>query len=318
MEAFSGMNLSDERNEDTSESSLPRRKKMRRSVVWRQVESTERPPKNVQFIDAVLEETEEEVHSKKRRTSQKLTLIDSSSSSSGFIPVKTAQKASYRVLNPLERMVDDSLKEVIAGSKSAHDHWIWCRNDPNFLQNRAKYIQWGATANLLHACALWNDVETASELLLWAAAQGVIEVLTQAIDEEGNTPYRTAQLVGHEAVAEVIASFGGDEDYVYDVYCLDETQLDDDVHLSSSVEDDEQVKICHLHGGVGYWDEKGELVVEMPATETGFRPIEQDNDEDEDSNSENWDGNDYPEDEEDSDDDDDADGTYRHEAVQWL
>lgn len=319
-EAFSGMNLADENQSeshvDSSEASLPQRKKMRRSsAIWRHVESTGPSPANVQFIDAVLED-DEIVSSKRRRMSQKLTLVDNSVSSS-FVPVQTTKKPSYKVLNPLERMVDDSLKKVIAGSKSAHEHWIWCRNDSNFLQDRAKYILWGGTANLLHACALWNDTETASELLLWASAQGIVETLTHAVDAEGNIPYRTAQMVGHESVADVIASFGGDDDYVYDVYCLDESAPDDDdSNLSSSAENTDQVKLCHLDGGVGYWDEKGELVVEFPAAETGFRPIEQD-DGDEDSNSENWDGNDYPDDEDSDDSDDDENGIFRDEAANW-
>ena len=269
-EAFSGMNLSEENNVseshvDLSEASLPQRKKMRRSsAIWRHVESTVPSPTNVQFINATLED-DETLSPKRRRTSQKLTLIDNSTISS-FVPVQTTtKKTSYKILNPLERMVDDSLKEVIAGSKSAHEHWLLCRNDANFLQDRAKYILWGGAANLLHACALWNDTETASELLLWASAQGVVEPLTQAVDADGNSPYRTAQLVGHDAVADVIASFGGDVDYVYDVYCLDESAPDDDddSNLSSSAENTDQVKLCHLDGGVGYWDEKGELVVEV-------------------------------------------------------
>jgi hypothetical protein len=320
-EAFSGMNLSEDSQTescvDSSEASLPQRKKMKRSAIWRHVESTTTVPSptNVQFIDAVLED-DEIATSKRRRTSQKLTLIDTSTISS-FAPVETTKKSSYKVLNPLERMVDDSLKEVIAGSKSAYVHWNWCRNDSNFLNDRAKYIQWRGQGNLLHACALWNDTETASELLMWAAAQGSVELLTQAVDAEGNIPYRTAQLVGHDAVADVIASFGGDDDYVYDVYCLDESPPDDDdSNLSSSAENPEQVKLCHLENGVGYWDEKGELVVEIPAPETGFRPIDQD-DGDEDSNSENWDGNDYPDDEESEDSDEEDDSTFRNAAADW-
>jgi hypothetical protein len=318
-EAFSGMNLSEDSHTescvDSSETSLPQRKKMRRSAIWRHVVPSTGSPTNVQFIDAVLED-DEIASSKRRSSSQKLTLIDSSKKSS-FVPVETTKKSSYKVLNPLERMVDDSLKEVIAGSKSAHVHWNWCRNDSNFLQDRAKYIQWCGQGNLLHACALWNNTETASELLMWAAAQGAVEVLTQAVDAEGNIPYRTAQLVGHNAVADVIASFGGDDDYVYDVYCLDESPPEDDEsNLLSSAENPEQVKLCHLENGVGYWDEKGELVVEFPAPETGFLPIDQD-DGDEDSNSENWDGNDYPDDEESHDSDEEDDGTFRNAAANW-
>ena len=120
---------------------------------------------------------------------------------------------------------------------------------------------------------------------------------------------------------------GREEDYVYDVYCLKnydgnevESRADDGLKKQSTssseswygrqgcredyafndaecdVSTDSDPIVVKMHGGVGYWNEKGELVLETI-------PNKEDNhsdfcDEEYDSNCEDYDGNDYPDEDE--------------------
>jgi len=74
---------------------------------------------------------------------------------------------------------------------------------------------------------------------------------------------------------------------VYDAFLLDKGVTDND---------EKEAPTCmELRGGIGYWDEHGELILEAKDEESGE---DLDNDEDDDSNREDSEGNDYPEEEE--------------------
>lgn len=136
-----------------------------------------------------------------------------------------------------------------------------------------------------------------------------------------------------------------EEDYVYDVYCLKQSDGDDEnenddhevnntdgrtemdvesrvddepsamaqqqcnpngyqredvVHSNENDDDEDGAVLVQMKGGVGYWNEKGELILE---TAPDFQDSQFDiEDEDEyDSNCEEYDGNDYPDDDDDDD-----------------
>lgn len=246
----------------------------------------------------------------------------------------------YRVLSPEQRAVDDSLQQVFAGVQSSRQHcdkflsncsafattttgedpwwpWTWCHS---------------CSGNWLHAAAIWNEGEVAAEYLgllqqrfsslqqqQW---QQLLASLFQATDEQGQTPRVVAQLSGHEAVRHVLESFlfadnglqqerSCIDDDAYDLYCL--VADGGEQKEEEGVGEEHLVLDCELQDGcMGYWDDRGELVLEPPSAATGGGNDENNasqngNDEnDEDSNDEDYKGNDYPDD--DDDDDDDNDG----------
>jgi hypothetical protein len=351
MEALADLNLQQHGDAPTPDSSATATSnKKHRTAVWRRVDwspaTHKDKKKKCRVIDAVLEdETQEEEEVSEHATTKRrrLTLVTTNfatvssvlklSSSVGKIP---GGVGGYKILHPLERLVDDSLQFVAGGSKTSAQHWELCRNDPSFIDDRFKWYSWcnAEVGNILHACALWNDPETASNVL---KQRGVdVETITQAVNGENLTPYQVAQLLSHEQVCQVLEVFGGDSTYdsgfVIDVYCLDEdnTIHDDDIttHHRNTNNDDDPVT-CELLGGVGYWDERGELVLELPQSNSngGVDEALYTNDDDADSNSEGWEGNDYPDVEEDDyelyDDKDDDDGddaqpdvSFRNRAFQ--
>ena len=294
-----------------------------RTAVWRRIEED---PKDGRVFDAVLEEESNGesgsiAHSrvKKRR---RLTLVDSSVVDGSFSslqqdnhqpPISPPKHAGYKVLNPVERLVDDSLLQVAAGTKTAAQHWQFCWQDPRLgsNSNNIDMILWCnlQVGNLLHCCALWNDVDTAT------AVVSRLPQMIAAVDGEGRTPYQVAELSGHDQICSILAAGDG---FVFDVYCLDESSSGHDnlVPGTGTVDSDEAqiVTCCELQGGVGYWDDKGELVLEIPLDERDAS--DQHADDEEDSNSENWDGNDYPDNEDDNEDVfDSPDETFRNCAV---
>lgn len=304
----------------------------------------------LRIIDAVLDEDEllpEEGPMKRRRVGRRLTLIDaerqnlvrnstvpssrlgetSSTTNKGVAQSRKGTKSGrirYKVLNPLERMVDASLQQVAVGKKTPQQHWEWCRNDPIFLPDRTPWYEWcnEETGSILHATALWNDPDTTANIL--SMLREPSRILT-ARDGEGRTAYDIAQLSGHAHVCQIIEAFGGDnrfdhdddddDDYVIDLYCL---QDDADVNGEDGLDlgtgghptNDEEM-VCALRGG--YWNDQGELVLESPDDGGGDGgDYVKYFDDDADSNSEGWDGNDYPDDEE---SDEGEDVVFRHEAA---
>jgi Transcription factor Iwr1 len=163
-----------------------------------------------------------------------------------------------KILDPLTRIVDDSLHDVLAGNRTVAEHHEMLRTDPRFtLQDVGLQRRWwtwshSSGGNLLHCCALWNDSSVAHEVLqqvqhrhrhqphrpgrgsassavnpsdsdsYGSSAMDVLGMM-EAADGDGRTPYEVAQLSGHADVCQVLEAHGGDTtNYVYDIFLPDE------------------------------------------------------------------------------------------------
>ncbi|KAG7368340.1 hypothetical protein IV203_031083 [Nitzschia inconspicua] len=271
-------------------------------------------------------------------------------------PTKKKKKNPLKILDPLTRIVDDSLQEVLAGSRSSEAHFHMLTTDTRFtLQDPIQQRQWmtwchsSGGGNLLHCCALWNDASTA-HLLLQHCQQhcthhssnnsnnnATLSLLVETTDADGRTPYEVAQLVGHKTVCQVLEAYGGDtSNYVYDIFYLDNDENNNHQRTSSensgydagrgpdtnSDKDDDgdeaPIMTAELVSGVGYWTPEGELILE--ANEKNARSLSHETEGDIDSNCEEYGANDYPEDEEeDGDEFDDMRRMhqYPHQHLPW-
>jgi hypothetical protein len=267
------------------------RSRRRKAAVWKRIElnDTDDKKRSVHLVEAVLED-DLEADSKQSVKRRKLTLLDTDADSKDslfktFLPKKV--KVGYKVLDPLQRLVDDSLQKVHTGEVSVDQHVKFIRTDPNLATQSRQWLAWchSSSGNLLHACASWNNVEVASELLALS-----LDGLADAQDQQGLTPYEIADLSGHQQICDVLEAFGADtSNYVFDVYCLEDV---DENNEESEQKGNEQTSL-ELQGGVGYWNEEGQLILEMPPTAGESADNDEDEDDD-DSNDEGWGGNDYP------------------------
>lgn len=256
-----------------------------RTAVWRRVSDWTETSGRV--VEAVLQDDGVETapqNSKRRR----LSLLRPSTPPPAAELPKDKPKA-YPVLNPCQRLVDDSLSEVFTGAKAVGEHFRFCTGDERLSDQWRQWLAWPhrESGTLLHACALWNDATIAERLLVLESSE-----LLQIKNAEGRTAGDIARLMGHSQVADLIATAGGDDAFEYDLYCLEE----DTDNNSRDAED-----VYELDNGMLYLDDKGRLVVDQV-------PPQEDADE-MDSNDEDWTGNDYPEEETSivSDDDDSFD-----------
>lgn len=289
------------------------------------------------IVDAMFVATEGEsgegdednnLRSKKRR---KLTLLDSSTiadgppaSPSSSSPVKKKKRGKeFRVLDPLTRMVDDSLKEALIGEKTVESHYRQLTTDPRFtmreIETQTKWMTWSLDGgeNLLHCCALWNDASITSEILKRFGASGtysgngnssIRSALMEAVNDDGQTPYEIAQTIGHTRVCEVLEVYGGDtSNYVYDIFYLNQDGLvktrpnDNGAAGDGNPFDFEEgpgITTAEMSNGIGYWTPEGELILETASNERRARSMSQETEGDIDSNCEEYGGNDYPDDEE--------------------
>jgi hypothetical protein len=291
----------------------------RRAAVWRRIELNDNgvdKKRSVHLVDAVLED-DNEGDAKQSSKRRRLTLLDTDADAKDSL-FKTAAslkpKVGYRVLDPVQRLVDDSLQKVHAGEVSIAQHMKFVSTDPSLASQSRRWLAWchSSLGNLLHACAAWNDVEMASEVLTRD-----LEGLADAVDQQGLTPYEVAELSGHQHVCEVLEAFGADtSNYVFDIYCLDDGDENDKDESESK---DIEPMSLELQGGVGYWNEEGQLILEMDENAIN----DEDDHDEEDSNDEGWDGNDYPEDEDehvggwggDDEEEDLPDNTFRNRAA---
>jgi hypothetical protein len=253
------------------------------SAVWKRLSMDQDKKRTYRIVDALLEE--EEGRETKRR---KLTLLETSNQEADFPSVVSIRRKSpLKVLDPLSRSVDDSLQQAHQGTKMIREHYDFVTSNASLMRDSQKWLAWchSAGGNILHACALWNDVEMAGEL----CQTREVAQLTEAVDGDGRTPYEVAQLSGHDSVCQVLEAFGGDtSNYVYDIFCLEENEVD---------EYEEQPMTVELKGGVGYWTPEGELILEAPGKSLASLTHVFNDDEEIDSNCEEYGGNDYPEDE---------------------
>jgi hypothetical protein len=301
------------------------------SAVWRRLdegtdnETTKK--RSCRIVDALLEEEEDGRLTKRR----KLTLLETRDAEfPSTISVKRGKPkgSPLKVLDPLTRMVDDSLQQVHTGSKPVWTHYQFVSTDSRLAHESKKWLGWchSSGGNIFHACALWNEIEIMSDL---CQSMPTISTLVEAVDGDGRTPYEVAQLSGHESVCQVLEAFGGDAtNFVYDIYDLEEPADDNDTDNENNNGGNSQewmekeqhaMTTVELKGGVGYWTPDGQLILEAPEKSPASLTHVFDEDGEIDSNCEEYGGNDYPEEEDDDDDDDDdwrgqdlPDSTYRN------
>ena len=282
-------------------------------VVWRRVSGNngQQPEaillassrkRDYRVVDAVLDDDDifgnttqpaGELAHKRRR----LTLVEPvdelihGTGSTTQIGSNARKKPAYKILPPTERLVDDSLQQVFAGTRAVSEHFELCSLDPRLFHDSRQWFAWTNPeyGNLLHACALWNDEGVAQELLNRDLVQ-----LLQELDGEGRKPHHVAELCGHSHLADLLRGAFEEEDYVFDLYCMDGETMSDDVDTSGATETETPLD-CELQGGVGYWDENGQLVLNL-IHRTMSEVSVADEDELDDPNHEDWNGNDYPED----------------------
>ena len=319
--------------------------------------------KRCRVVEAVLEQDE---RSTKRR---KLTVLGEATP--GDTKSKQQQqrkKSGYLVLDPVTRIVDDSLNMVHTGERSTTEHYSMITTDPRLATHARTWMVYNHRAgNLLHACAHWNDVELAHDLLRQNLPK---DLLSEAMDGDGRTPYEVAELCGHTSIVELLEAFGADtSNYVYDMFVPEDIEMEtaaappsamatstssamsqSTVDPGADAEDDtfnplvktplnigssngvgvspaaaaaspggvpataasgpphppdfaniDTSRLLALQGGVGYWTEDGELILEVEAHHMLGMADEYDHDTDDeideddiDSNCEDYGGNDYP------------------------
>lgn len=276
--------------------SAVKERKTRSSAVWKRMKpNSDDQPHSYRIVDALLEDDGPQT---KRR---KLTVLETSSQTEliSTSPVKERRKIALKVLDPVSRLVDDSLQQVHTGTKEISDHYRFISTDPRLAHDFKGWIAWchSSGGNLLHACAMWNDLEVAGEILKLDVS------MSEAADGDGRTPYELAQLAGHDSVCQVLEAFGGDaSNYVYDIFYLDDMFLRSGENDDIIENDDDPIASVELASGVGYWTPLGELVLEAPEKHQASLDHFFDGDGEIDSNCEEYGGNDYP-DEDASDDD---------------
>jgi hypothetical protein len=255
------------------------------SAVWKrvQLDSTDAGSSKRRFVDAVLDVVDDEEGPSTKRRRLALTLVRDAPSAPVAAAVVVVPKKNA-ILDPVSRLVQESLQSVLNRECTVLHHLEMLSTDSRFSNQTRRWLQFSGTAgNILHISALLNNVEGASAVVAWE-----IPSLLEAVDADGQTPYQLAVAIGHSQVAQVLqVDIRNEEDYVYDVFLFDKEMADNgEKDTPTSVE---------LRGGIGYWDEHGELILEAMDDEN---VEDSDNDEDDDSNREDYEGNDYPDEEE--------------------
>ena len=270
------------------------------SVLWKRLEPDlhEREQSGGRVVDALLE-TGDDIEGRRTKRRKLTLLFDTSEyrNTLGFATsVSTSRsgkpKLGLKVLDPLSRLVDDSLQLVHVGARPIAEHFRLITSDRVLAssQNPKRWLLWSHSSggNLLHACALWNDVEMAGDLL---QIPNLVGPLCETLDGDGRTPYEVAQLSGHDSVCEVLEAFGGDTaNFVYDMFCLEQEDGTDVLD-----EDEDAPMTVELTDGVAYWTPAGELMLETNDKVSAYLD---DDDGEIDSNCEEYDANDYPDEEE--------------------
>jgi Transcription factor Iwr1 len=287
-----------------------------RCVVWKRKETALESNQAVQFVnkrslncvDAILEG---DSTSKRQRL---LTLVQKSPSSSTAASTAAVRKLRGGIIvNPAARLVKESLESAQEGIITIQQHMNYIEQDPRLLLDCKKWIltECKDGSNVLHLCALWNDVEMCRKLCMIYSSTALLD----HSDHSQQRPYQIAQLTQNTHVADVLEAFGADtNDFVYDIYHLQSNDMKEE-----GTKYDAPLRV-DLSGGIGYWNDHGDLILKALCPEDFGDADSLQADDDEDSNAEDADANDYPEEEDTSEDDEDygIDDTYRHVPIYNL
>lgn len=285
------------------------------AAIWKRVETPQQHSKRpFHYVDAILNtvhDNQEGPQPKRRKLA--LTLVQDKKKHISSEETKPKKVHKNVILDPLSRLVQDSLQSVLSGERTVAQHLLFIATDGRVCDTPRVWLAWedihGGGGNILHAAALVGDAEGARTILSW----NVPSLLT-AVNGNHQTPYQVAVAVGHSSVAQVLEvpsnvddAVEKEEDYVYDVFCLDKEMTD------KSDEKEEEPLNVELRGGIGYWNENGDLILE--ALEE-MQDDSSQNDED-DSNCEDHEGNDYPEEQEEEfwDSDEEEEISFRHRPI---
>lgn len=266
------------------------------------------------------------VESKTIHSMDKLLENSSSTSPTNSSTSKSRKKKKqpFKVLTPDERLVDESLKKVYQGEITPRQHYDFLLQEETLRHKHHQWLSWRnvEAGNLLHACALWNDAELAAIL---CSMDAIVSIIGSQEDCDNRSPFEVAELMGHTQVIQVLEAYGlYTSNYVYDLYCLDDiaasggeeaSMEDSSTPQNNSTVDSEAPKsipmddfapvgamshesedwTCQLHGGFGYWDDGGHLLLTTDKDQLIHEKDEvNDDNDDEDSNDEGYIGNDYP------------------------
>jgi hypothetical protein len=161
-------------------------------------------------------------------------------------PKASSRTKGFRILDPLSKLVDDSLRSIHQGSKT-HNPIHSILQHLELLQEQSQsgglvnLVNWQCTdgsGTMLHICALVNSMEGAQAVCRWypnlidfwkkdgdgrtamdvareTEAKGVLDVIRDHLHGEDLS-------IGHERETEKRQhAEKGDDDFVYDVYYLD-------------------------------------------------------------------------------------------------
>lgn len=264
----------------------------KRSAVWRRVSADpgETSDETSRVVEAILSESDEEENEQVPRKRRRLTLVQTARSHTNDNRANGPPRKGLKIFNPAERLIDDSLQAVAVGTISPRQHADFIWTDLRVSHQARQWFAWrnAEIGTLLHAAAMWNDAELTADLLRMDIPQ-----LAESLDGEGRTPYEVAELTGNETCMEVMQCFGADtKNFVYDLYCL-EDQVESELLGAQGDGVNENQMACLLKNGMGYWNERGELMLEQEGTAQQHDMDDPEHD-DEDSNDEGWQGNDYP------------------------
>ena len=255
------------------------------------------------------------------------------------------RKSPSKVLHPLAQRIETSLVSLQSDPSLSNLSKHISLLDTN-TSSSAEFSIWlnyqsNSLGTILHVLALGNGVDAIKHLL---TERG--EYLEWKKDDDGRTPLDIAEMISAMGVVDCFKGWDKyisreeEDDYVYDVYYLDQGEAESDEigngcldnvngERSSSrgegdgleLRQEPQIRLCTgatndedhdtapqdrskkesvgreeplivMRGGVGYWNDEGELILEA-ASDEDMDDSDCD-DEEYDSNCESFEGNDYP------------------------
>lgn len=324
---------------------------MSESEFWRQHSSTENTQDSKEEKGSF---PKKELRARMRRTVSKMSTLSNTSNISS---------KGKKILDPISRQIQDGLSNIHSVPSTQVTEAI-IKHVQLLLQypEKVNVLCSNGSGTILHACALYNTVEGTKYLLDNLASK----IDFQKRDSDHHTALQIAHSVGSRGVVDVIQSYWSgddgedfgdeerDEDFIYDVYCVDDhhhtkdgkvlhaayghhlprmpqghlehhppgellsteslpkpvqspipplTTPQNSMNLDPSYppstashlsEDGGIPPVISLKGGFGYWNQDGELVLDIhPDADMADSDLE---DDEYDSNREDCDANEYPDD----------------------